>query len=103
MITAQSIAPTLPLQPRSQSFQARFLRALYRKPTFLVGWLILLVIVLMAIFANVIYPADPKEMVTIPTLWPGEDAAFPLGTDSLGRDVAAGIVYGSRASLLVGF
>ena len=27
---------------------------------------------------------------------------LPLGTDTLGRDVAAGIVYGARVSLLVG-
>jgi peptide/nickel transport system permease protein len=35
-------------------------------------------------------------------LWPGQDPEFPLGTDSLGRDVLAGLVHGSRVSLLVG-
>ncbi len=41
-------------------------------------------------------------MVARPLLWPGQNAAHPLGTDSLGRDVAAGIVWGARISLLVG-
>jgi peptide/nickel transport system permease protein len=42
-------------------------------------------------------------MVDAPLLWPGENWAHPLGTDQLGRDVAAGIVHGARVSLLVGF
>ena len=42
-------------------------------------------------------------MVARPFLWPGQDPAYPLGTDSLGRDVAAGVVWGTRVSLLVGF
>ncbi|MGH8432452.1 MAG: ABC transporter permease, partial [Solimonas sp.] len=33
---------------------------------------------------------------------PGEDPAFPLGTDSLGRDILAMIVHGARATLLIG-
>jgi peptide/nickel transport system permease protein len=42
-------------------------------------------------------------MVGQPTLWPGESAAFPLGTDMLGRDIAAEIFHGARISLLIGF
>ena len=51
---------------------------------------------------RLLFPGDPQDMVAQPLLWPGEDAQFPLGTDSLGRDVLAGLVYGTRASLLVG-
>jgi peptide/nickel transport system permease protein len=40
-------------------------------------------------------------MVAAPLLWPGSDPAYLLGTDSLGRDVAAGIAHGARASLLI--
>jgi peptide/nickel transport system permease protein len=41
-------------------------------------------------------------MVARPLLWPGEDPDYPLGSDSLGRDVAAGIFHGARVSLLIG-
>jgi peptide/nickel transport system permease protein len=42
-------------------------------------------------------------MVARPLLRPGQDLRFPLGTDSLGRDVAAGLAHGARISLLIGF
>jgi peptide/nickel transport system permease protein len=57
----------------------------------------------MALAAPTIYPEDPLSMVARPFLWPGQNPAYPLGTDSLGRDVAAGVVWGARVSLLVGF
>ncbi len=41
-------------------------------------------------------------MVTTPFLWPGQDPAYPLGSDSLGRDVISGLFWGARISLLVG-
>lgn len=80
----------------------RKLRAFLRNPTFVAGVAILTFFVLLALFADVLFPADPLDMVGPPVLWPGQDAEFPLGTDSLGRDVLAGLVHGARASLLVG-
>ena len=80
----------------------RKLRAFLRNPTFVAGVAILTVFVLLALFADVLFPGDPLDMVGPPVLWPGQDAEFPLGTDSLGRDVLAGLVHGARASLLVG-
>jgi peptide/nickel transport system permease protein len=47
-------------------------------------------------------PEDPWDMVAAPMLWPGEDLANPLGTDVMGRDLAAGLVSGARVSLLIG-
>ena len=41
-------------------------------------------------------------MVAQPLMLPFEDVQFPLGTDMLGRDIAAGLAYGARVSLLVG-
>ena len=35
-------------------------------------------------------------------IWPGADLAFPLGTDSMGRDIAAMMAHGARATLLMG-
>ncbi|WP_234902647.1 ABC transporter permease [Agrobacterium larrymoorei] len=67
-----------------------------------VGLLILFVQLTTAFLANVLYPTDPFEMVGMPFLAPRDDPQFPLGTDILGRDIASGIVHGSRVSLLVG-
>jgi peptide/nickel transport system permease protein len=68
----------------------------------LLGAAILGVIAVLAVFAGMLYPDDPLGMVARPLLWPGSDPAYPLGTDSLGRDIAAGICYGARASLEIG-
>ncbi len=89
--------PRRPTRPRH-----RLLRAALRNPAFLFGLLILLMVIGVAAAAGRLFPDDPLDMVAAPTLWPGQDPAFPLGTDSLGRDVAAGLAYGARVSLLVG-
>ncbi len=81
---------------------SRVWRAISRNPSFLTGLIILLAVVLVALLASTLFPDDPQDMAGTPTLWPGQDAAFPLGTDSLGRNVAAGLAYGARVSLLVG-
>lgn len=66
------------------------------------GLALLLVIVAAAVLAPLIHPGDPLRMVARPLIWPFQDAAHPLGTDALGRDLLAGILYGARVSLLVG-
>ncbi|WP_246102086.1 ABC transporter permease [Methylobacterium terricola] len=78
-------------------------RAFLRNPTALSGLAILGLVAAAALAAPFAYPDDPLGMVAQPFLWPGQDPAYPLGTDSLGRDVAAGIAHGARVSLLVGF
>lgn len=70
-------------------------------PSILVGGGILLSIILLALLAPLLYPGDPLDMVGDPLLWPGAQVAYPLGTDSMGRDVAAGIAHGARISLLL--
>lgn len=77
--------------------------AFLRNPSGMAGLLMLLAVLVMAFIAPLIYPGDPLDMVAQPFLWPGQDPQFPLGTDSLGRDVAAGIVHGSQVSLQIGF
>ena len=80
----------------------RRLSAILGNPSLLLGAAILLIVILVAVGASWLFPDDPQDMVGSPTLWPGDDPAFLLGTDSLGRDVAAGLAYGARVSLLVG-
>ncbi len=76
---------------------------LLRNPTGAGGLLILLVIVVAALLAPLLFPGDPLDMVARPLIRPFVDAAHPLGSDSLGRDVLAGIVHGARVSVLIGF
>lgn len=90
------------LGSRAAPRKGRRLRAFLRNPTFIAGLAILGFFVLVALFADVLVPGDPQDMVAQPLLWPGDDPQYLLGTDSLGRDVLAQLVYGTRASLLVG-
>lgn len=75
-------------------------RRVVTRPAGAIGIVLLSAAVLLALFASVLFPYDPFEMVGAPFQPPlGE---FLLGTDMLGRDIAAGIAYGARVSLLVG-
>ncbi|MEX3845753.1 ABC transporter permease [Paraburkholderia sp. BR10882] len=79
-----------------------FWRALLRNPSACAGLVLLAAFVVLAVLAPRLYPGDPLDMVGGPFEWPGSDPQFWLGTDSLGRDVAAGIAHGARVSLLIG-
>lgn len=65
-----------------------------------IGLFVLSFVVFLAITAGAIFPGDPFQSVGKPFEPPfGE---FLFGTDTLGRDVAAGIAHGARTSLLIG-
>lgn len=68
----------------------------------LIGLGILIVVAVVALAAPLLFPISPWQSVGDPLLAPSEDPAFPLGTDMLGRDIAAGLAYGARVSLLIG-
>lgn len=57
-------------------------------------------VVVLAIGAPLLFPADPFRLVDQPFQRPF--SVRLLGTDSLGRDIAAGIAHGARTSLMVG-
>ena len=64
------------------------------------GTVILMLVVAFGLLAPLLFPASPFEIVGKPFQSPfGE---YVLGTDSLGRDIAAGIAYGARTSLAIG-
>lgn len=77
------------------------LRRFLRQPAAVLGALILLAVVGLAAGADALYPDDPFDIVGRPYL-PPFSGEFILGTDTLGRDLAAGIVHGARVSLLIG-
>lgn len=67
-----------------------------------VGLFIILVVILLAAFAPLLYPDSPWRMVQRPFLAPLAVDGFWFGTDTLGRDIGAGLAHGARVSLLVG-
>jgi peptide/nickel transport system permease protein len=83
-------------------------RRLARNPLALLGGAILLVVVGSAVLAPWVAPHDPATQSLLrrftPPVWaPGGLAAYPLGTDQVGRDILSRIIHGARLSLLVGF
>jgi len=83
-------------------------RLLWRDKSGLLGVIIFLLLVISAIFAPVLAPYDPLEIhlkdSKMPPAWiEGGSWDYPLGTDSLGRDLLSRVIYGSRVSLTVGF
>jgi peptide/nickel transport system permease protein len=79
-----------------------------RSPRVLIALGMVLSIGACAIFAGSLAPHDPGEQnllsILTPPIWQaGGDPNFPLGTDSLGRDVLSRLIYGARTALLVAF
>lgn len=68
----------------------------------LIGAGLLAALVLVAVFAPVLSPGDPLSIAGPPLTLPFTDAAHPLGTDRLGRDLLAGLIHGARTSVTVG-
>ncbi len=79
-----------------------FLRNFLRNPAAAIGLALLIVILLMAAVAGVLFPRDPLALAGRPLQWPAENVRFWLGTDNSGRDIAAQIFHGARISLLIG-
>jgi len=84
------------------------LRQLLKRRTFVVGATGLIIIVLIALFAPFLAPHDPLKQDLANSLAPpfwdeGGSFDYPLGTDTLGRDVASRLMYGARNSLVIAF
>jgi peptide/nickel transport system permease protein len=78
-----------------------FLHVFARNRGAVIGIIVLMLVAILAATASVAFPFSPWDMRGAPFAQPGE-MDFLLGSDSLGRDVAAGIAYGARVSLLIG-
>ena len=79
----------------------RALRRLFKRKGAVAGLVVIAPFVLLALFAPLIVPYDP-----IATSWSlvrkPPSALHWFGTDDLGRDILARVVYGARASLMAG-
>ena len=64
-----------------------------------ISLIVLVLIVMIAVFANILAPHDPFQIFTARQ---APDAEFLFGTDDKGRDVLSRMMYGARYSLIIG-
>jgi len=87
--------------PRETSPGARALSRLLRRPSAVLGFVVVAGVVAVAVAAPLLAPYDP-----VATSWSAirkaPSAAHLFGTDELGRDVFSRVIFGARASLLAG-
>ena len=77
----------------------RLVRRLVRSPAGVLGIVLTVAVFAVALLADVLSPGSPFQPVGPPLEAPSWE--FPMGTDDLGRDLLAGIIHGTRTSLLV--
>ena len=87
---------------RSPGHAANVLRRLLRNPVAMIAAGIVGALVLMAIFAPWLMPADPFATSMFKRLRPVGTPGFPLGSDELGRDLLSRLMLGARLSLFMG-
>ena len=79
---------------------------LRRNPVAILGFVIVAVFVLVALLAPLLAPYDgsalPGRGQVTPTSLPGPSAEFRLGVDRFGGDVLSKLIFGARASLVIG-
>ncbi len=95
-------APSAVSEPNRRAGLADFFVRLWKeKPWGTIGGIIILILIFVAIFADVLAPYPFWEMHLVDRLQ-GSSARYLLGTDQLGRDFLSRILYGARLSLVVG-
>jgi peptide/nickel transport system permease protein len=97
-LTSLAIADTA---EELESPSRRALRRLVKRKAAVLGLIVITIFIVLAVFAPLIAPYDP-----LATSWglvrKPPTALHWFGTDDLGRDVLARVIYGTRASLLAG-
>jgi peptide/nickel transport system permease protein len=105
MITAAIAVPGQAVQLKTGKVQTRSmalitLRRLWRSVTARAGLGIVVLLLLIAVFADVLAPYSPTQTTSSSLATPSW--SHLLGTDLLGRDVLSRVIYGSRVSVYVG-
>ena len=103
-----SIAPaTTPTAPKVVSPRREIWLSMRANKGAMAGLIVIVLLILTAIFADIVAPYSPVEQFRDNFLQPpawveGGSWAFPLGTDDVGRDVLSRIIHGARLSLIIG-
>jgi len=95
------LPPAAAPAPKGDHPGVEALRMFLRNPSAIAGLILLAIVLLVSLLGPVVYPADPFEIRAAPMTPPFTEDAW-LGADYLGRDVLTTIIYGGRATLLVG-
>ena len=94
--------PSAEIAPKRRSRLADFfIRLVKEKPLGTIGGIIILMLIFVAIFADVLTPY-PYDKLNLVDRLQGPSARHLLGTDHLGRDLLSRLIFGARISLLVG-
>ncbi len=84
----------------------RFFQELWVSPKGMTGFVCMTVIVIVAIFAPLLLPADPTEQIIknrfMPPVFAGGEWPHFLGADNLGRDIFSRVILGTQTSVAVG-
>ena len=91
--------------------ESDFLYDFKRSPVTIVSFAVVVVLFLLAVFAELVAPTNPFDVASLnlmngftppmqPNAFTGE--VFPLGADDQGRDLLSAIIFGLRVSLFVG-
>ncbi|SOE51698.1 Dipeptide transport system permease protein DppC (TC 3.A.1.5.2) [plant metagenome] len=94
-------AATLPIV-RSPGYWSNVLRRLRRDPVALGAGAVILLLIIVALLAPWITPADPYQASMLRRLRPIGTEGYPLGADELGRDMLSRLMVGARLSLFMG-
>ena len=88
---------------RASSPTLKFIARLFReKPLGAIGGVVFVLFLLCGIFADVLAPYGANQISPINRLKP-PSAAFPFGTDNLGRDMLSRCLFGAQLSVIIGF
>jgi peptide/nickel transport system permease protein len=86
---------------RAETPTARAMRRLLRRKGAVFGLFVIALLIALALFAPLISPYDPS-LQTWSAVRNAPSALHWFGTDDVGRDVLARVIYGARASLMAG-
>lgn len=101
MSVANTQAERQSVKANKAKHRRQFIKTMFSRKIAIAAFVILVLIVLSAVFADFIAPYDPDKIsISESAQWPS--AAHWLGTDEFGRDVLSRIIYGGRVSLVVG-
>jgi peptide/nickel transport system permease protein len=99
--SSKELAAPLMDQPRLRSERTRAWRRFKANRIAVMGGIVIILLCLMAIFADYIAPYDPLEIYS-GMRGVGPSAAHLMGFDHVGRDLLSRVIFGARVALVVG-